>query len=225
MGKKANPPPAYVRLTHDDTREDRVRKGKVPVLVGEGEVMERLLIPTKLFKHPYIVALLEMSANEFGYQQQGTLKIPCAVECLRRSIEMISKEKWSYAYEDWTHGMCILVFTVITESAPKWWRYFFQICNCQSFILQIKEIFTPVLAYATMDIFSLSFNNILHHCWVSFQSVGRIIYTEVRKKNIIFRKIEVRKDHQKLRPKNLWWPTPIPEQLCIDHSHGTGSLG
>ncbi|CBI22087.3 hypothetical protein AAG906_007260 [Vitis piasezkii] len=93
MGKKANPPPAYVRLTHDDTREDRVRKGKVPVLVGEGEVMERLLIPTKLFKHPYIVALLEMSANEFGYQQQGTLKIPCAVECLRRSIEMISKEK------------------------------------------------------------------------------------------------------------------------------------
>ncbi|KAL6319120.1 hypothetical protein AAG906_011199 [Vitis piasezkii] len=63
-----------------------------PCLVGEGEVMERLMIPTKMIKHPYIVALLEMSANEFGYRQHGTIKIPCDVE-RRRTIEMISKEK------------------------------------------------------------------------------------------------------------------------------------
>ena len=93
MGRKANSPPAYGRLSHDDTRHDRAQKGKVPVLVGEGEEMERLLIPTKLIKHPYIAALLEMSANEFGYQQQGALKIPCDAECLRRSIQMISKQK------------------------------------------------------------------------------------------------------------------------------------
>ncbi|RVW74828.1 hypothetical protein CK203_053826 [Vitis vinifera] len=58
-----------------------------------GEVMERLMIPTKMIKHPYIVALLEMPANEFGYQKHGTIKIPCDVECPRRTIEMISKEK------------------------------------------------------------------------------------------------------------------------------------
>ena len=92
MGRKANSPPAYGRLSHDDTWHDRARKGKVPVLVGEGEEMERLLIPTTLIKHPYIAALLEMSANEFGYQQQGALKIPCDAECLR-SIQMISKQK------------------------------------------------------------------------------------------------------------------------------------
>ncbi|KAL6319641.1 hypothetical protein AAG906_020718 [Vitis piasezkii] len=62
MGKEANSPPAYVRLTGDETREDRACKGKVPVLVGEGE-------------------------------QHGTIKIPCDVERLRRTIEMISKEK------------------------------------------------------------------------------------------------------------------------------------
>ena len=93
MGKEANSPPAYVRLTGDETRKDRACKGKVPVLVGGGEVMERLMIPTKMIKHPYIVALLEMPANEFGYQQHGTIKIPCDVERLRRTIEMISKEK------------------------------------------------------------------------------------------------------------------------------------
>lgn len=94
MGRKAPSAPAYTRLSHDARRrEDRAPKGKVPVLVGEGEVMERLHIPTKLINHPYIVVLLEMSANEFGYQQQGALKIPCDADCLRRSIQMISKQK------------------------------------------------------------------------------------------------------------------------------------
>ncbi|KAK9284116.1 hypothetical protein L1049_023283 [Liquidambar formosana] len=93
MAKKACLPSAYGRLSSDDSEEDRVRKGHIPVLVGKEEVMERLLIPTKLIKHPFIVALLEMSAHEFGYGQQGTLKIPYDAECFKRMIKMISKGK------------------------------------------------------------------------------------------------------------------------------------
>ncbi|RVW83883.1 hypothetical protein CK203_042113 [Vitis vinifera] len=63
MGKEANSPPAYVRLTGDETREDRACKGKVPVLVGGVSNME------------------------------PCIKIPCDVERLRRTIEMISKDK------------------------------------------------------------------------------------------------------------------------------------
>ncbi|KAF3443557.1 hypothetical protein FNV43_RR13244 [Rhamnella rubrinervis] len=46
----------------------KVRKGYVPVLVGtDGDKMEKLWLPTKLITHPHVVALLNTSADEFGY--------------------------------------------------------------------------------------------------------------------------------------------------------------
>ncbi len=55
------------------------RKGYVPVLVGkqgdEDDLMEKLWMPIKLLNHPRIVALLNNSADEFGFRQQGLLKI------------------------------------------------------------------------------------------------------------------------------------------------------
>lgn len=57
-----------------------IRKGYVPVLVGkegdgDDDLMEKLWIPIKLINHPRIVALLNHSADEFGFRQQGLLKI------------------------------------------------------------------------------------------------------------------------------------------------------
>ncbi|KAL6144200.1 hypothetical protein ACLB2K_054895 [Fragaria x ananassa] len=55
------------------------RKGYVPVLVGkqgdEDDLMEKLWMPIKLLDHPRIVVLLKNSADEFGFRQQGLLKI------------------------------------------------------------------------------------------------------------------------------------------------------
>ena len=76
MGKKSYS--AYMRLSSSfETigRSDRIRKGYVPVLVGKEDDMEKLWLPTKLICHPSIVALLNNSADEFGYAQQGLLKI------------------------------------------------------------------------------------------------------------------------------------------------------
>ncbi|ESR50373.1 hypothetical protein CICLE_v10033945mg [Citrus x clementina] len=87
----------YVRLRgHKLNKEDgdRARKGYVPVLVGQEEmVMERVLIPTKLIDHPYIVSLLELSAKEFGYHQQGLLQVPYDANCLKKMVHIISREK------------------------------------------------------------------------------------------------------------------------------------
>ncbi|KAK1324878.1 hypothetical protein QJS10_CPA01g00735 [Acorus calamus] len=72
-----------------------VPSGYVPMMVGSGreEEMERFMVHTELFKHPCTVILLEMAAEEFGYEQQGILKIPCDVEHFRSVIAFGLKKK------------------------------------------------------------------------------------------------------------------------------------
>ncbi|KAF7846944.1 hypothetical protein BT93_L3549 [Corymbia citriodora subsp. variegata] len=77
-----------------DCLENHVRKGYVPVLVGkDAGMMERLHVPTKLMGHPFVAALVELLANEFGYEQQGLLRIPYDSDCFKQKIRRISKKK------------------------------------------------------------------------------------------------------------------------------------
>ncbi|GMH11134.1 hypothetical protein Nepgr_012975 [Nepenthes gracilis] len=70
------------------------RKGYVPVMVGDREgVAERFMIRAQLMKHPSIIALLELSADEFGYDQEGVLQIPCEPETFRETISKLSKKR------------------------------------------------------------------------------------------------------------------------------------
>lgn len=65
-------------------------KGYVPMmLVGRGEE-ERVLVHRKLLKHPSLAVLLDMAAQEFGYEQQGILRIPCGVEQFQTIIRYAS---------------------------------------------------------------------------------------------------------------------------------------
>ncbi|KAF3634107.1 hypothetical protein FXO38_25294 [Capsicum annuum] len=71
-----------------------IQKGYVPIVVGNHEdVLEKILIPMKLIKHPYVVNLLDFSAHELGYNQEGTLRILCQVESFKRMMNIISKGK------------------------------------------------------------------------------------------------------------------------------------
>ncbi|KAL5791693.1 hypothetical protein ACOSP7_000287 [Xanthoceras sorbifolium] len=80
----------YMRLSGAaKVEEDGSRKGYVPLLVGSEEVMERILVPTKLIDHPYIVELLELSANEYGYKHQGLLKIQYDADCFKRMVDVV----------------------------------------------------------------------------------------------------------------------------------------
>ncbi|KAK1685550.1 hypothetical protein QYE76_046398 [Lolium multiflorum] len=60
---------------------ERTPKGYVPiVLVGggdEGCTEERVLVHVAMLKEPCMEGLLEMAAQQFGYGQQGVLRIPC----------------------------------------------------------------------------------------------------------------------------------------------------
>ncbi|XP_074592540.1 auxin-responsive protein SAUR71-like [Curcuma longa] len=59
-------------------------EGHVPVYVGEE--MERFEVPTRLLNRPAIVELLRRSAQEYGYQQRGVLRIPCPAPLFRRLL-------------------------------------------------------------------------------------------------------------------------------------------
>ncbi|KAK4804471.1 hypothetical protein SAY86_004288 [Trapa natans] len=64
-----------------------VPAGFVPVYVGEE--MERFVVNAELLNHPVLVGLLEMSAQEYGYEQKGPLKIPCHVLVFERVLEAL----------------------------------------------------------------------------------------------------------------------------------------
>lgn len=79
----------------------KVRKGYVPVLIvakegdddDDDEQMEKVWIPIKLMSHPRIVALLENQADEFGFHQQGLLKIRYDLHLFKGMIESLSNPK------------------------------------------------------------------------------------------------------------------------------------
>ncbi|RWR85747.1 auxin-responsive protein SAUR71 [Cinnamomum micranthum f. kanehirae] len=92
MGKKECMQAAYRRLVDgDECAKSGVPRGYVPMLVGSE--MERFLVHTKLLRHPSMVALLEMAALEFGYEQEGILKIPCDPGYFSQVVKVISKAK------------------------------------------------------------------------------------------------------------------------------------
>ncbi|KAG7034850.1 Auxin-responsive protein SAUR72, partial [Cucurbita argyrosperma subsp. argyrosperma] len=64
-----------------------VPQGHVPVYVGDE--MERFAVSAELLNHPVFVTLLEKSAQEYGYEQKGVLRIPCHVLVFERVLEAI----------------------------------------------------------------------------------------------------------------------------------------
>ncbi|XP_021755011.1 auxin-responsive protein SAUR71-like [Chenopodium quinoa] len=80
---------------HNNNHHKReVRRGYVPVLVGKcEEEEERFMVPLGWMKHPSIVDLLQLSASEFGYHQQGVIQIPCETLHFRVVMEKISSQK------------------------------------------------------------------------------------------------------------------------------------
>ncbi|XP_037459681.1 auxin-responsive protein SAUR71-like [Triticum dicoccoides] len=61
--------------------------GCVPVLVvGDGDDdCERFVVRVEALRHS-LAALLEMAAQEFGYKQEGILRVPCAVNQFRQAL-------------------------------------------------------------------------------------------------------------------------------------------
>ncbi|KAL2331065.1 hypothetical protein Fmac_018646 [Flemingia macrophylla] len=64
-----------------------VPEGHVPVYVGDE--MERFVVCAELLNHPVFVKLLNDSAQEYGYEQPGVLRLPCRVLVFERVLHAL----------------------------------------------------------------------------------------------------------------------------------------
>ncbi|KAL2478653.1 Auxin-responsive protein SAUR32 [Forsythia ovata] len=69
-----------------------VPKGCLAVMVGQGEEQQRFVIPVIYFNHPLFMQLLKETEEEYGFDQKGTITIPCHVEEFRCVQGLIDKE-------------------------------------------------------------------------------------------------------------------------------------
>ncbi|GFP79205.1 auxin-induced protein x10a [Phtheirospermum japonicum] len=86
----------------DDEHGVHVPKGFVAVYVGPDH--RRFVIPTKILSEPGFKAMMDKAAEEYGYEQQGGLTIPCGEDDFKKLLEdckfksKSNKCKSSYIY-------------------------------------------------------------------------------------------------------------------------------
>ncbi|CAI8584234.1 unnamed protein product [Vicia faba] len=64
-----------------------VPEGHVPIYVGDE--MERFVVSAELLNHPIFIKLLNESAQEYGYEQKGVLRLPCHVFVFERVLDAL----------------------------------------------------------------------------------------------------------------------------------------
>lgn len=83
---------------HGKKQEHQVRdipKGCLAIMVGQQGVEEkqRFIVPVMYFNHPLFMQLLKEAEEEYGFDQKGTITIPCNVEEFRQVQGMIDRER------------------------------------------------------------------------------------------------------------------------------------
>ena len=71
----------------DDSAPDDVPEGYLVVYVGEGRC--RFVIKAKYLSYPVFKALLNKSAEEYGYEHKGGLEIACEVVFFEHLLYLI----------------------------------------------------------------------------------------------------------------------------------------
>ena len=76
------PGSGYVPLGHDpfEKKQSAVPKGHLAVYVGQEDGdFQRVLVPVIYFNHPLFSKLLREAEEEYGFQHQGGITIPCRI--------------------------------------------------------------------------------------------------------------------------------------------------
>ncbi|KAH9787336.1 auxin-responsive protein saur32-like [Citrus sinensis] len=77
-----------------------VPKGCLAIKVGQGEEQQRVVVPVIYFNHPLFMQLLKEAEEEYGFDQKGTITIPCHVEEFRngRLIDVCDNDSGANKY-------------------------------------------------------------------------------------------------------------------------------
>lgn len=74
--------------------EDGLSPAKTPtgffaVYVGKERERERFVVPTNFLSHPLFKILLEKSYDEFGFEQQNGIIVPCSVSTFQQIVNAV----------------------------------------------------------------------------------------------------------------------------------------
>ncbi|WVZ16253.1 hypothetical protein V8G54_009235 [Vigna mungo] len=93
MGEKS---PRSFQLHHRDGKKQEFRgvpKGCMAIKVGQGEEQQRFVVPVMYINHPLFMQLLKEAEEEYGFDQKGTITIPCHVEEFRNVRGLIDRDR------------------------------------------------------------------------------------------------------------------------------------
>ncbi|PIN04009.1 hypothetical protein CDL12_23455 [Handroanthus impetiginosus] len=77
---------------HGGSGRRSIPKGCVAITVGQGAEQQRFIIPVIYVNHPLFTELLKEAEEEYGFDQEGPINIPCHVEEFCHVRGMIDKE-------------------------------------------------------------------------------------------------------------------------------------
>ncbi|XWS53327.1 hypothetical protein CRYUN_Cryun11dG0147300 [Craigia yunnanensis] len=90
---------------HDSTYvPEDVKGGHFAVVAEYGEEPRRFVVPLSYLTHPTFLMLLEQAAEEYGFNPEGALRIPCRPSELERILADQWQEADSNANVNW--GSC-----------------------------------------------------------------------------------------------------------------------
>ncbi|KAB2016921.1 hypothetical protein ERO13_D08G114900v2 [Gossypium hirsutum] len=77
---------------HENKDLKDIPKGCLAVLVGQGQEQQRFVIPLIYITHPLFMQLLKEAEEEYGFDHEGPITIPCHVQEFRNVQGMIDKD-------------------------------------------------------------------------------------------------------------------------------------
>ncbi|XP_028791069.1 auxin-responsive protein SAUR72-like [Neltuma alba] len=85
-------------FTDISASNETVPKGFLAVSVGKE--LKRFIIPTEYLRHQAFEMLLREAEEEFGFQQEGVLKIPCQVSMFEEVLKVVQGKKEALLPQD-----------------------------------------------------------------------------------------------------------------------------
>jgi len=82
---------SFTDVSISNSNVDIVPKGFLAVCVGKE--LKRFIIPMDYLKHQAFEVLLQEAEEEFGFQQEGVLKIPCQVSMFEKILKVVEDKK------------------------------------------------------------------------------------------------------------------------------------
>ncbi|KAG6474469.1 auxin-induced protein 6B-like [Zingiber officinale] len=83
-------------LSFSSSGNSNITRGCLAVCVGEE--MQRFVIPTEYLSHRAFEILLREAEDEFGFEQEGVLRIPCKVSVFESIVRVVEENKEEFCY-------------------------------------------------------------------------------------------------------------------------------